>query len=104
MVRSFSYAAHAGLDQFRTAHPDREAAAGNLSGWARAWESAAVAEFLRAYQAEIAARKDLLPAAEHAQNLYSAYVLEKALYELLYELNNRPTWLSIPLGGILYLE
>jgi maltose alpha-D-glucosyltransferase/alpha-amylase len=104
MARSFSYAAHAGLDQFRTAHPDREAAAGNLSGWARAWESAAVAEFLRAYQAEIAARKDLLPAAEHAQNLYSAYVLEKALYELLYELNNRPTWLSIPLGGILYLE
>jgi maltose alpha-D-glucosyltransferase/alpha-amylase len=33
----------------------------------------------------------------------SAYLLEKALYELLYELNNRPTWVRIPLAGILAL-
>ena len=32
-----------------------------------------------------------------------AFLLEKALYELLYELNNRPTWLRIPLGGVLSL-
>jgi maltose alpha-D-glucosyltransferase/alpha-amylase len=35
--------------------------------------------------------------------LLNAYLLEKALYELLYELNNRPAWLSIPLAGILTL-
>ena len=31
------------------------------------------------------------------------YLLEKALYELLYELDNRPTWVRIPLSGILSL-
>ena len=41
------------------------------------------------------------PSPEQAQNLFSAYLLEKALYELLYELNNRPAWLPIPIGGIL---
>jgi len=35
--------------------------------------------------------------------LLSAYLLEKALYELLYELDNRPTWLRIPIAGILSL-
>ena len=35
--------------------------------------------------------------------LLDAYVLEKALYELLYELNNRPAWLHIPIAGILSL-
>jgi maltose alpha-D-glucosyltransferase/alpha-amylase len=30
-------------------------------------------------------------------------MMEKALYELLYELNNRPAWLRIPLAGILTL-
>jgi maltose alpha-D-glucosyltransferase/alpha-amylase len=104
MVRSFSYAASSGLDQFRAAHPDREAAAENLASWAHAWESAAVSEFLRAYQAEMGTRPDLLPEPGRAHALYSAYVLEKALYELLYELNNRPAWLRIPLSGVLFLD
>jgi maltose alpha-D-glucosyltransferase/alpha-amylase len=33
-----------------------------------------------------------------------AYMLEKALYELAYELNNRPAWLHIPLTGLLRLR
>jgi maltose alpha-D-glucosyltransferase/alpha-amylase len=37
------------------------------------------------------------------ETLLSAYLLEKALYELRYELNNRPDWVSIPLEGILHL-
>jgi maltose alpha-D-glucosyltransferase/alpha-amylase len=35
--------------------------------------------------------------------MLTALLIEKALYELLYELNNRPTWLSIPLNGLLAL-
>jgi maltose alpha-D-glucosyltransferase/alpha-amylase len=35
--------------------------------------------------------------------MLGGYLLEKALYELLYELNNRPAWLRIPLAGILAL-
>lgn len=41
-----------------------------------------------------------MPAPEH-QALLAALLLEKASYELLYELNNRPTWLNIPLKGLL---
>ena len=103
MVRSFSYAAFNGLDRFRSAHPDREGAAENLAAWARAWESAASANFLEAYRNTMAADGSLLPDKDRAQVLFTAYLLEKALYELLYELNNRPTWLRIPLAGILSL-
>jgi maltose alpha-D-glucosyltransferase/alpha-amylase len=39
-----------------------------------------------------------------ANRLLNAYLLEKALYELLYELNNRPTWVRIPIAGILALS
>jgi maltose alpha-D-glucosyltransferase/alpha-amylase len=42
----------------------------------------------------------LLPSAEKAQIFLRALLLEKAAYELAYELNNRPTWLDIPLAGI----
>jgi len=37
------------------------------------------------------------------QQLLEAYVIDKALYELAYELNNRPNWVLIPLTGILEL-
>jgi len=50
-----------------------------------------------------AAIPDRLPEAVETQKLLDAYLLEKALYELLYELNNRPTWLHIPIAGILDL-
>jgi maltose alpha-D-glucosyltransferase/alpha-amylase len=103
MVRSFSYAGFSGLDRFRSAHPDRDGAAENLAAWARAWENAASATFVRAYRSTMAADATLLPQDDRAQVLFTAYLLEKALYELLYELNNRPTWLRIPLAGILSL-
>jgi maltose alpha-D-glucosyltransferase / alpha-amylase len=103
MLRSFSYAAFSALDRFRTAHPDREGAAENLMLWSRAWESAAVAAFLQAYRAAMAAQPELIPPAGRAQDLLRAYLLEKGMYELLYELDNRPTWLRIPLTGILHL-
>jgi maltose alpha-D-glucosyltransferase/alpha-amylase len=99
MVRSFSYAAWSGLARHLELH--KETRPEHLQTWARMWESAASSAFLRAYRETIAARPELLPGTERAQALFSAYLLEKALYELLYELNNRPTWLHIPLSGIL---
>jgi maltose alpha-D-glucosyltransferase/alpha-amylase len=51
----------------------------------------------------MAAKPALLPSPPQAQSLLGAYLFEKALYELLYELNNRPAWLRIPLAGILAL-
>jgi maltose alpha-D-glucosyltransferase/alpha-amylase len=105
MIRSLSYAAHSGLDQFLTANPDfaNTSSSNNLADWALFWQNATSTEFLRAYREAIAANPALLPSAQQSQALLDAYLLEKALYELLYELNNRPAWLHIPLSGILNL-
>jgi maltose alpha-D-glucosyltransferase/alpha-amylase len=102
MIRSLSYASYAGLDQYITANPE-SASLESLNAWASFWQTAASIEFLRSYRKTAAANHALLPPGEQAQVLFSAYLLEKALYELLYELNNRPTWLRIPLSGILTL-
>ena len=100
MLRSFSYAAWAGLAAFAQRRPDD---ARSLEPWTRLWENAAAGQFLFAYRTAIAARPGLIPQPAVAQLLLNAYTLEKALYELLYELNNRPSWVRIPLSGILAL-
>ena len=65
------------------------------------WSSAA---FLKAYL-QVAGEAAFMPKSEeHLRMLLSSYVLEKLLYELRYELNNRPTWSQIPLRGILQLS
>jgi maltose alpha-D-glucosyltransferase/alpha-amylase len=101
MLRSFSYAAYSGLDQYVQRHPDAQR---SLEPWARLWQNAACTAFLNAYKQTTAADPSLLPQPAQAQALLNAYLLEKALYELLYELNNRPTWVRIPLIGILSLK
>jgi maltose alpha-D-glucosyltransferase/alpha-amylase len=75
----------------------------NLTAWALLWQNSTSSEFLHAYRETIAASPNLLPPMQQSQALLAAYMLEKALYELLYELNNRPSWLRIPLAGILAL-
>ncbi|MDQ2833160.1 MAG: maltose alpha-D-glucosyltransferase [Acidobacteriota bacterium] len=99
MLRSFSYAAYSGLNAFAQRRPED---AKNLEPWARLWQNAVSAEFLRAYSVTLrAGDSKLLPQPAQAQLLLDAFVLEKALYELLYELDNRPGWVRIPLAGIL---
>ena len=96
MLRSYSYAAYAGLN----ASPHAK----DLEPWAALWRDSVSAEFLRSYRATVeAADPRLLAQPAEAQTLLDAYLLEKALYELLYELNNRPAWVRIPLSGILAL-
>jgi maltose alpha-D-glucosyltransferase / alpha-amylase len=105
MIRSFSYAAHFALNRLYAGEQESAAATGSkaLGAWAREWESEASGRFLHAYRETIAAEPALLPPWEQSQVLLDAYLLEKALYEMLYELNNRPTWLRIPVSGILSL-
>ncbi len=63
------------------------------------FEQRARDQFLAQYFAEV--DPTLLPAGEAAVvNLLSIYELEKAIYELQYELDNRPDWVSIPVAGI----
>jgi trehalose synthase-fused probable maltokinase len=101
MIRSFSYAAWFGMDRYRLLHKDEDEEA--LLCRAREWENGAREAFLSAYWEAMSERDDLLPPREQAVDLLSAYLLEKALYELLYELNNRPQWVRVPLAGIVGL-
>jgi maltose alpha-D-glucosyltransferase/alpha-amylase len=103
MLRSFDYAA-TGLTIPRDASPgvreeDRVAVEHSARYW-RSWVSAA---FLRSYRAATEGAPFLPGSPLDWANLLDAYVLDKALYELEYELNNRPEWAGIPLEGILRL-
>jgi maltose alpha-D-glucosyltransferase/alpha-amylase len=100
MLRSFSYAAYATLMNYAARRGEDLA---RLEPWARFWERSTAAEFLRGYR-ETAQGAGFLPTnLVDFKRLLGAYRLEKALYELLYELNNRPAWVRIPLMGILSL-
>ncbi len=101
MLRSFSYAAWAGLQNYTARRPDDFV---KLAPWANLWERATAAEFLRAYR-ESAGNAPFLPPERQAfEAVLDAYVLDKVLYELLYELNNRPAWVGIPLRSILTMH
>jgi maltose alpha-D-glucosyltransferase/alpha-amylase len=100
MLRSFSYVQHSALR--KVAHNEAEGA--RLAPLARAWELEVRAAFLSAYDA--AAREAKLYGPEALQagsGLLGLFELEKALYELRYELGNRPGWAGVPLQGILDL-
>jgi maltose alpha-D-glucosyltransferase / alpha-amylase len=101
MLRSFSYAAYAGLIHFseRGARPVSE-----LVNWAELWERAAIGGFLHSYW-QTASQGESSPETEaDFGKLLKVFLLDKALYEVRYELNSRPAWVRIPLLGILSLE
>jgi maltose alpha-D-glucosyltransferase/alpha-amylase len=96
MMRSFGYAQQSALRS--VVHNEAEAA--RLAPLARAWELAVRAAFLSAYDA--AARDAALyESLQPGNGILGLFELEKALYELRYEIGNRPTWVGIPLQGIL---
>lgn len=100
MLRSFSYAAYAAL--FERAQGRAEVAAA-LDPWARTWHTYVSAAFLRAYRTAAAGARFVPADAGAFEVLLDVLLLDKALYELLYELNNRPAWLQIPIWSILAL-
>jgi maltose alpha-D-glucosyltransferase / alpha-amylase len=100
MLRSFSYGAYTTLLNYTTRRPEDLA---SLIGWARLWERSAAGAFLHAYR-ETAGDAEYLPSdPDDFRLLLGAYLVDKALFELSYELNNRPAWVRIPLEGILSL-
>jgi len=100
MLRSFSYAAFASLTRYSTQHSIDPS---SLEPWSHLWEKAVFAEFLKAYR-QVLEGSPILPNQADFQPMLEAFVLDKALYELIYELNNRPTWVRVPLHGILSLS
>ncbi len=88
MLRSFAYVASAGpLLRGTTPPPD--------------WEERAREVFLDAYRRSV--DPSLVPSGGAMDKLLQVFELEKAVYELRYELNNRPDWLPIPVAGIVRL-
>jgi maltose alpha-D-glucosyltransferase / alpha-amylase len=101
MLRSFHYAAHAGLRSLKSECPDRPAADGNLLvAWAECWSSCVGRQFLRQYLETSNGACYLPDDPRELHDLLRLHLLEKAIYELAYELNNRPDWVEIPLIGI----
>jgi maltose alpha-D-glucosyltransferase/alpha-amylase len=101
MLRSFHYAAYAALlGQSARVRPEDLPA---LDPWARFWYTWVSVTFLRKYL-EVIAPASLLPSTpEQLRILLDAFLLEKVIYELAYELNSRPDWVKVPLQGILQL-
>ena len=100
MLRSFSYAAHAALATYLARRPQD---ADTLEPWARLWSKFASAAFLASYRT-VAAGAAFLPADSNTfTRLLDAFLVDKAFYELGYELDHRPSWARIPLLGLLAL-
>lgn len=98
MLRSFDYARHAALHQCTTAVSGLE----HHARIARQWERGLREGFLQTY-GEIAVGGGLYASTaefETAARLIDLFELEKALYELRYEMDNRPDWIDVPLAGI----
>jgi len=98
MLRSFQYAAFSAL----IARTTREGGASlsHLEHWAHLWERSVGATFLDRYL-DVASKGHFLPEAADTRGvLLKVHLLDKAVYELGYELNHRPAWLQVPLRGL----
>jgi maltose alpha-D-glucosyltransferase/alpha-amylase len=96
MLRSFNYARWSALRHVTQSAGELE----QLDPAICDWELATREAFLTAYVNTIATDGVALPV---NKDLLGLFELEKALYELRYELNNRPDWVQVPLQGILAL-
>ncbi|MBJ6727806.1 maltose alpha-D-glucosyltransferase [Geomesophilobacter sediminis] len=100
MIRSFHYASVAVIIQ--NSHL-REEDRPFLEPWAEAWSRHHAALFVEAYLKHLGDSPLIPKAPEDLDTMLDTFLLEKALYELGYELNNRPDWVEIPLHGIFEL-
>lgn len=100
MLRSFHYAAYVASTSARQQLADQPEAQSRIAALAAQWQASASAEFLRSYRSTAGDAKFVPSDTAEFDALLKMFLLEKAVYELGYELNNRPSWLAIPLEGI----
>lgn len=100
MLRSYHYAAYTGLFAFTQ---NRSEDFDRFVPWAELWFQWVSVAFLRAYRDGARGEAFLPVEAMQLGILLDSFMLDKAFYELNYELNNRPDWVRIPLRGILTL-
>jgi maltose alpha-D-glucosyltransferase / alpha-amylase len=97
MLRSFSYARRAALQRGGQLPTDQ---ADKMEPLLERWEQQTRETFIAAYD-EIARGAGLYDSLEEMQPLLQLFEIEKALYEVRYELGNRPDWASIPLRSLI---
>ncbi|QWG19477.1 maltose alpha-D-glucosyltransferase [Bradyrhizobium sediminis] len=98
LIRSIDYSATAALERTLNVAPDEN---GRLAAALAEWRERSTAAFLAAYR-EAMTNQRLWPADPvAAEQTLNFFVLEKACYEIEYELAHRPEWLRIPLIGMI---
>ena len=99
MMRSFQYAAYAALWQPAMRKEDVPF----LERWADLWYRHLSGVFLQSYLNTTAGAIFIPKNSDDLQIMLEAYLLDKAVYEIAYELNHRPTWVLIPIRGIKHI-
>lgn len=99
-LRSLSYAAATVARALPPAVPDERM---ELATALQKWQSKAVANFVESYLDAAAGLPSLPGSRRETATVLNFFMLEKALYEIAYELANRPDWVEIPLAGVLSL-
>ena len=100
IIRSFHYAINAGLLRHPQTSPEENVF---LESWIKPWYNFVSNTWLEAYLSVVEDGSIVPKKKEDFTTLLDAFLLEKAVYELGYELNNRPDWVKIPLRGIKYI-
>lgn len=95
MVRSFDYAAFGAVLMYVL--PEERAV---VAPFAAEWQKQATEAFLDGYFEHMAGCGSLPGDKETTRKLLDLFILEKALYEVIYEVANRPDWLAIPMNGL----
>jgi maltose alpha-D-glucosyltransferase / alpha-amylase len=100
MLRSFHYAAYSAVAEEEIRGLTHRQSRESLENLAEYWYSWICATFLKKYLEE-ARKGDFLPRSDdEIRILLDSFLMEKAVYEVGYEMNNRPDWIRIPLKGI----
>jgi maltose alpha-D-glucosyltransferase/alpha-amylase len=97
MIRSFHYAVHTALFKEGSLRPEDVP---RLEPWTNFWYRYVAGIFLKSYLDTVKNAPFIPGDREELELMVNAYLLEKAVYELGYELNNRPDWVFAPLRGI----
>jgi maltose alpha-D-glucosyltransferase / alpha-amylase len=96
LIRSIDYSATAALERALQSAPDENS---KLARALDKWREHSVAAFLAAYRRSLGDAKLWPRAVDDADGLLDFFLLEKAFYEIEYELAHRPDWLRVPLAG-----
>ncbi|MDB5806482.1 MAG: putative alpha amylase/trehalose synthase [Betaproteobacteria bacterium] len=97
LLRSCSYAAYSALQRSIADHAERQ---DGVREALRDWESTIVAAAMEGYRESVRGLPSVPADAAEMQAFIDLLVVEKALYEMRYEMNNRPDWLPIPMAGL----